>query len=75
MSKKETVTRTVTVELPKKANDLLEDFAKLAGETVETIFREHLLSVLSNFYNGDHFSYWMEEATKLAKEIEKQFDC
>jgi len=71
----ETVKVTVVVELPKKAKDLLEEFAKRVNTTVEAIFLENIRAAVSNFYQGGFYEVWENEATGLAKEIEKQFDC
>lgn len=75
MNKEETVKVTVTVELPKKAKDLLEDFAKRVNTTIEEVFATSIRDVLSNFYGGDFYTAWTKEAVDLAKQIEKQFDC
>jgi len=75
MSKEETVKVTVVVEMPKKAKDLLEEFAKRVNTTVEAIFLENIMAAVSNFYNGGFYEAWTNEIMDLTKEIEKQFDC
>ena len=44
----ETVTRTLTVTLPKQFDDYLESLAKAAGRTVESLMLEDLYSILEN---------------------------
>ena len=74
-NKEETVKVTVVVELPKKAKDLLEDFAKRVNTTVEGIFLESITATVTNFYNGGFCEIWTNKLKHLAKEIEEQFDC
>lgn len=76
MDKKgETVKVTVVVDLPKKAKDLLDAFAKHVNTTVESIFLESIMATVTNFYNGGFCEVWTCELEGLAKEIEEQFDC
>lgn len=41
---------------------------RLAGVTVETIFREEIISVLNNFHEGGFFEKWISEAEERAKD-------
>lgn len=71
----ENVTRSVTLVLPKKVNDFFESFAKSIGVSVEEMFREELLGVLSQFYQGGFIEKWLDDLQTRAGEVEKLLDC
>ena len=70
----ETVKVTITVEVPKKAKELLEKFAETTNTTLEDIFLENIGAALRSFYSGGFYEVWTK-ADLLARDTEKQFDC
>jgi hypothetical protein len=64
MSKTETVEVTVTVDLPKKVHDFLNDFCKFAGTTLTDMLQEETIATLKNFYQGGFYEGWSKNAFK-----------
>ena len=63
---KETVTVTVTIELPKNVHKLLESFAAFAGVSLEEMLRDQLGPGVRGFWQNDVFSEWAKYAIEDA---------
>jgi len=53
---------TVTLQLPKKIIDFMDDFCRFADTTIEELLKEELESTVKNFYQGGFFEAWCKKA-------------
>lgn len=60
----ETVTRTITIELPKNLDDFFEGLAVFAKTTVEEILQDALLTDVRCWKNG-MLEPWIEKAFEV----------
>lgn len=70
--KRDYVEVTVTLKLPKKVNDFLEDFAKFAGVTVEDILSGEIEGNLNNLRDRGFIENWIDTAFEkhgISKEL------
>jgi ribosome maturation protein Sdo1 len=69
----ETVDVTITVKIPKKYYEFLQDLAKMCRITVEYLLADELYCTLANFKKGGFIEAWTENAESL-DEFEKQIE-
>jgi hypothetical protein len=56
-----TVDRTITVKLPERFDKDLQSIAKALDRTVESILKDELYGILTNWYSGGYAENWAEE--------------
>ena len=67
MSKEtETVSLTVTVEIPEKVHKLLENFATFAGASLEEMLKNQLEADVRGLWHDEIFYDWVQSAIEKA---------
>ena len=81
--KLKTVDRTLTLKIPERFDKELQLLANDLNRTVESILKDELYGILTNWYSGGYAENWaeeicchnLEEGKKIEKEVAKIADA